>query len=71
MRLGLLLLVCSLTGRRPLNPGSCYSTEIKFLPLARGFLRVEAIRIIDVTSNEAIDVQDLPDIEALERVPEG
>ena len=66
-----MLPLCLLTKRSPLNPGSCYSTEIKLLPLAKGFLRVEAIRITDVTSNEVIDVQDLPDIEALVRGPEG
>ncbi|MCJ1475964.1 hypothetical protein MMC13_004628 [Lambiella insularis] len=51
----------------PLPPGSCYATEVEFLPLAKGFLRVEAVRIVDVTSNETIDIQDLPDIEALDR----
>ncbi|MCJ1385036.1 hypothetical protein MMC17_008154 [Xylographa soralifera] len=52
----------------PLSPGSCYLTEVKFLPLARGFLHIEAARIIDITTNETVDIRDLPDIHALDRV---
>ncbi|MCJ1400170.1 hypothetical protein MMC11_003374 [Xylographa trunciseda] len=63
-------LVCLTTEIKigPLSPGSCYFTEVKFLPLARGFLFVETVRIIDVTTNETVDIRDLPDIHALDRV---
>jgi len=36
------------------------------LPLARGYLPLEAVRLIDVVSNETIDIRDLPDIVAKE-----
>ena len=51
----------------PLNPGSCYSTELKFLPLAKGYLQVDSVRIIDISSTETVEVRDLPDIIAIER----
>ena len=51
---------------RPLLPGSCHAAELKFLPLATGALHVDAIRVVDVLTSEAIDVKDLPDIIAVE-----
>ncbi|MCJ1483711.1 hypothetical protein MMC06_003879 [Schaereria dolodes] len=62
-------LVCLTTDIRigPLNPGSCYSTELKFLPLAKGYLQVDSVRIIDISSTETVEVRDLPDIIAIER----
>jgi len=47
---------------RPLNPDSCLSTDLKFLPLAQGRLQIEAIRVIDVVVNDSIDIRDVPDI---------
>ncbi|MCJ1433996.1 hypothetical protein MMC27_003361 [Xylographa pallens] len=63
-------LVCLTTEIKigPLSPGSCYVTEVKFLPLARGFLHIDAARIIDLNTNETVDVRDLPDIHAMDRV---
>ncbi|KAL3480245.1 TRAPP trafficking subunit Trs65-domain-containing protein [Aspergillus californicus] len=57
-------LVCLSTDVRvgPLLPGTCYATELKFLPLAVGSLRLESIRLIDINSNETTDIRDLPDI---------
>ena len=49
---------------RPLHPNSCLNTELSFLPLAQGYLQIEAIRVTDVISNDCIDVRDLPDIVA-------
>jgi len=48
----------------PLVPGSCHETEIKLLPLAAGPLRLDAIRIVDLNTNESTDIRDLPDIVA-------
>ncbi|KAL2043549.1 hypothetical protein N7G274_003856 [Stereocaulon virgatum] len=48
----------------PLQPDSCLSTELNLLPLAQGYLQIEAVRVTDVVSNESIDVKDLPDIVA-------
>ena len=36
--------------------------ELKFLPLTRGHLQIGAIRVVDVVSNDYIDVRDLPDV---------
>lgn len=47
---------------RPLLPGTCHSTEIKLLPLATGPLHLEAVRLVDVNTNETTDIRDLPDI---------
>lgn len=39
--------------------------ELKFLPLALGHLQIiEAVRVVDVISNDFVDVRDLPDIVA-------
>ncbi len=53
---------------RLLNPGFCRTTELKFLPLAIGILAVEAVRVIDLATNDSIDIRDLPDIVAQERL---
>ncbi len=47
-----------------MGPGSCYATEMEFLPLAEGYLQVEPIRVTDIDSGIAIDVRDLPDVVA-------
>lgn len=46
----------------PLLPGTCHSTEIKLLALATGPLHLEAVRLVDVNTNETTDIRDLPDI---------
>ncbi|KAG7006764.1 hypothetical protein G7Y79_00013g035360 [Physcia stellaris] len=51
----------------PLVPGSCFNGELKFLPLAKGVLQVEAVRVIEAITNESIDVRELPEIIANER----
>ena len=35
------------------------------MPLKRGFLTVEAVRVFDVVEGVGVDVRDLPDIEAV------
>jgi hypothetical protein len=50
---------------RPLLPGTCHSTEIILLPLATGALHLEAVRLVDMNTNETIDIRDLPDIVAV------
>ena len=40
---------------------------MEFLPLAKGLLRIEALRVTDLASNETADVRELPDIIAMER----
>ncbi len=52
---------------RNLNPGSCHNTGLKFLPLSKGVLQLEMVRVVDVVKNETIDIRDLPEIVAEER----
>lgn len=54
---------------RPLAAAACYETEIKFLPIATGVLHIECLRLVDLNTQEAIDIRDLPDIVASERDP--
>ena len=51
-------------------PGSCHETEIKFLPLSAGPLHLDAIRIMDLNTNESTDIRDLPDIVGVKTVDE-
>lgn len=50
-----------------LNPGFCHNTELKFLPLSKGILHLEMVRVVDVLTNETVDVRHLPEIVAEER----
>ncbi|KAI4179310.1 MAG: hypothetical protein LQ348_005424 [Seirophora lacunosa] len=52
----------------PINPGFCHNTELKFLPLAKGVLHIEAVRVVDLEENRSVDVRDLPDIVAEQRL---
>ena len=52
---------------RNLNPGFCHNTELKFLPLSKGVLRLEMVRVVDTLTNETVDIRDLPEIVAEER----
>jgi hypothetical protein len=55
-----------LTVNRQLSPGSCYTADLRFLALSVGVLSVESIRVIDLNTNEAVDIRDLPSIVAVE-----
>ncbi|KAK4999648.1 hypothetical protein LTR66_001333 [Elasticomyces elasticus] len=51
----------------PLAPGACFNTELRFLALLPGPLHVEAVRVVDLDTKEAVDVKDLPSIVAVKR----
>ena len=53
--------------KSPLLPGTCHSTVLKLLPLSVGSLHLEAIRLVDMNTNETTDIRDLPDIIATDR----
>lgn len=40
--------------------------DVKFLALSAGVLGVEAVRVVDLTTNETADVRDLPSIVAID-----
>ncbi|KAL8871878.1 MAG: hypothetical protein Q9174_002391 [Haloplaca sp. 1 TL-2023] len=50
-----------------LNPGFCHNAELKFLPLAKGILHIEAVRVVDLGTSDSVDIRDLPEIVAEER----
>ncbi|KKA29127.1 hypothetical protein TD95_002338 [Thielaviopsis punctulata] len=44
----------------PLAPGACHVTELRFLALKDGILGIEAVRVIDLVSQEHVDIRELP-----------
>ncbi|KAI0844094.1 TRAPP trafficking subunit Trs65-domain-containing protein [Daldinia vernicosa] len=46
----------------PLAPGACHIAELRFLALKEGIVSVEAVRVIDLTNNEHVDIRDLPTV---------
>jgi TRAPP trafficking subunit Trs65 len=53
---------------RPLAASACYETVIKFLPLVAGVLHLESLRLVDLTTQDATDIREVPDIVAVEKV---
>ena len=51
---------------RPLAPGACFMTELKFVALTAGVLYLDALRIVDLGTQEVVDIRDLPDIVAVD-----
>jgi hypothetical protein len=55
------VLVCSTDVRvGPLAPNACHTVELKFMAMRAGVLRLEAVRVVDLGTNEHVDVTDLP-----------
>ncbi|KAF5000662.1 hypothetical protein FGRMN_1595 [Fusarium graminum] len=44
----------------PLAPGACHVVELQFLALQEGVVGLEAMRVVDLTSQEHVDIRDLP-----------
>lgn len=44
----------------PLAPGACAVVELRFLALRTGVLGVEAVRVVDLGTQEHVDVRELP-----------
>lgn len=57
-------IVCMSSDTRvgPLAPSSCYEVELKFMALRVGILNLEAVRVIDLATQEHVDIKDLPTI---------
>lgn len=55
-------LICLTTDIRlgQLGPGSCFTADLKFLPLGLGVLGIESVRVVDLGSSESVDVRELP-----------
>ncbi|KAB8289702.1 hypothetical protein EYC80_010613 [Monilinia laxa] len=56
--------VCLSTDTRvgPLPPSACYEVELKFMALKEGIVGVEAVRVVDLGTQEHVDIKDLPTI---------
>ncbi|PHH70625.1 hypothetical protein CDD82_7009 [Ophiocordyceps australis] len=52
----------------PLGPGACHVTELQFLALRQGIVDIEAVRVIDLNTQEHVDIRDLPTV-MIEPVP--
>jgi hypothetical protein len=50
-----------------LAPGACYTADLKFLALSAGVLSVDAVRLVDLGTNETSDIRDVPAIVAVEK----
>ncbi|KEY70634.1 hypothetical protein S7711_02237 [Stachybotrys chartarum IBT 7711] len=44
----------------PLAPGACQIVEIQFLALKAGVVGLEAMRVVDLASQEHVDIRELP-----------
>jgi hypothetical protein len=57
-------IVCLSTDTRvgPLAPSACYEVELKFMALKVGIVGIEAVRVVDLGSQEHVDIRDLPSI---------
>ena len=57
-------IVCLSTDTRvgPLAPSACYEVELKFMALKAGIVGIECVRVVDLATQEHVDVKDLPTI---------
>jgi hypothetical protein len=46
----------------PLAPSACYEVELKFMALKVGIVDIEAVRVVDLGTQEHVDIKDLPSI---------
>lgn len=55
-------LVCLSADTRvgPVAPGACHVVELQFLALRVGIVGLEAIRVVDLSSQEHVDIRELP-----------
>ncbi|KAI0206271.1 TRAPP trafficking subunit Trs65-domain-containing protein [Astrocystis sublimbata] len=52
----------------PLVPGTCHAAELRFLALKEGIVGVDAVRLIDLSNNEHVDIRELPNVRVEKRV---
>ena len=44
----------------PLPPGACHVVDLQFLALKEGLVGIEAVRVVDLMTQEHVDIRDLP-----------
>lgn len=52
----------------PLPAGACFETHMTFKALRTGVLDLGTLRIVDLDTRQTVDVRELPDVVALERI---
>lgn len=57
-------IICYSTDIRvgPLAPSACHTVEFRFMALIADVLGLEAVRVIDLATQEHVDIRDLPNI---------
>ena len=57
-------IICMSTDTRvgPLAPSACYEVELKFMAIKSGIVEIDAVRVIDLGTQEHVDIKDLPTI---------
>jgi len=46
----------------PLAPSACFEVELKLMALKLGIVDIEAVRVVDLGTQEHVDIKDLPSI---------
>lgn len=56
--------ICLSTDMRlgPLAPSACHTVDMRMLTFTTGVVALEAVRVVDMGSNEHVDIHDLPTI---------
>lgn len=52
----------------PLSPGACYESSVVFKAMTSGLLDLGALKLVDLDSQQTIDVTELPDVVAFEQL---
>lgn len=57
-------IICYSTDVRvgPLAPSACHTIELRFVALRSGVVGMDAVRVIDLVTQEHVDIRDLPSI---------
>jgi hypothetical protein len=57
-------IICFSTDVRvgPLAPSACHTIELRFMALRSGIIGLDAVRVIDLATQEHVDITDLPSI---------
>jgi TRAPP trafficking subunit Trs65 len=57
-------IICFSTDIRvgPLAPAACHTVELRFMALVSGIIALDAVRVIDLGTQEHVDIKDLPSI---------
>lgn len=55
----------------PLATGACHVVELRFMALKSGIVGIEAVRVVDLSTTEHVDIRELPTVVVEENEVEG